>query len=95
MLCAPGTYFNPQTSRCDFPENVDTSNCRVWTCEADGITYAGAECNEYYECEHGEPVQKFCADGLYYNADTGFCDFPSHVDTTTCNVSAFWDEKYD
>ena len=46
MLCGPGTYYNPSTELCDFPANVDTSNCRLWVCEADGDTFAGADCDE-------------------------------------------------
>lgn len=27
MQCREKTFFNPKTSNCDWPENVDTTNC--------------------------------------------------------------------
>lgn len=86
MLCSPGTYFNPRWEFCDYPDNVDTSHCRVWVCEADGDMFAGAACNEFFECEHGQAVPITCAPGLYFNPVIERCDQPGNVDTSTCNV---------
>lgn len=40
---------------------------------------------QYYQCEHGEPTQRYCAEGLYFNPATGQCDYPASIDTSTCN----------
>lgn len=46
---------------------------------------------QYYECEHGQPLQRFCSDGLYYNPETELCDFPGNVNTNTCNTKTLED----
>jgi len=87
-LCPPGTYYEPHSQVCMPPEMVDTTNCKEWLCEEDGKTLPAADCDKFYECEHGQPVPRLCPDGLYYNRDAERCDFPQNVDTDTCNVPA-------
>ncbi|CAG4943353.1 unnamed protein product [Parnassius apollo] len=38
------------------------------------------ECNKFYQCIQGEPVEMFCADGLFFNSVFRYCDWAPNVD---------------
>ncbi|KAF2353390.1 Chitin binding domain [Trinorchestia longiramus] len=40
------------------------------------------DCNSYFQCSNGDPYLFYCYFGLYFNPETGKCDFPSNVDCT-------------
>ncbi|CAK1580894.1 unnamed protein product [Parnassius mnemosyne] len=39
-----------------------------------------SECNKFYKCIQGEPVEMFCADGLFFNSIFRYCDWAPNVD---------------
>nr|XP_023024440.1 probable chitinase 10 [Leptinotarsa decemlineata] len=52
-------------------------------CPASGskqIIYPG-DCSKYYQCENGNKELKDCPESLFFNFNTGFCDF---IDQTDC-----------
>ncbi|XP_038210457.1 peritrophin-1-like [Zerene cesonia] len=40
------------------------------------------QCNKFYKCAHGQPVEMQCPSILFFNQDTSRCDWPSLVDCT-------------
>ena len=36
-------------------------------------------CSQFYHCQHGEPVVKFCDDPLLYNPEQHICDWADNV----------------
>lgn len=44
-----------------------------------GMRPNSGDCSGYQMCNHGEWVSMSCADGLYWNAELGICDWPANV----------------
>ncbi|XP_045450473.1 mucin-2-like [Melitaea cinxia] len=40
------------------------------------------DCNKFYKCTHGVPVEQTCYGDLYFNLETWQCDWPHNVDCT-------------
>ncbi|KAK7076872.1 Cht9p [Halocaridina rubra] len=85
-LCAPGTLFDPTLNICNWEDNVDTSDCVMWTCEVDNTYLPHADCDKYYWCYQGSPHEQQCPDGLFWNQNLHICDDPTHVNTENCNI---------
>ncbi|KAK9880911.1 hypothetical protein WA026_013243 [Henosepilachna vigintioctopunctata] len=90
VKCGAGLYYNPETSTCDNPENV---NCGG----VDPITPSGPcdhvgefkpdpkNCNNFYECTRKGWQLTSCAEGLVYNPNYKKCDYPQYYE---CKTSA-------
>ncbi|KAI4467491.1 chitin binding peritrophin-a [Holotrichia oblita] len=53
----------------------------------DGVQFLldDSNCNLYYQCDHGEAVQRSCPGNLYFDLSTSACNWP---DLVTCDVSS-------
>ncbi|XP_032514451.2 peritrophin-1-like [Danaus plexippus] len=43
------------------------------------------DCEKFYKCTHGKPVEMSCPAGLWFNLDYWQCDWPANVDCTGRN----------
>ncbi|XP_074042671.1 uncharacterized protein [Leptinotarsa decemlineata] len=80
--CPVGLHWSKIVGNCDFPEYA---NCVLpdHECPASGskqIVYP-ADCSKYYQCENGNKELKDCPESLFFNINTGLCDF---IDRTNC-----------
>lgn len=46
---------------------------------SDGVLVSHENCNQFYKCFNGSPVAMLCPEGLLYNSDKAFCDWPQNV----------------
>ncbi|XP_023946944.2 chitin-binding domain protein cbd-1 [Bicyclus anynana] len=46
----------------------------------EGALVAHENCNQFYKCSHGEPVEITCQSGLQYSTVLQLCDWPSNVE---------------
>ncbi|XP_045487679.1 peritrophin-1-like [Pieris rapae] len=47
-----------------------------WTIEK---LFAHEDCNKFYQCTHGYPVERICPAGLHFNEAESICDWPINV----------------
>lgn len=45
-----------------------------------------ADCNKFYMCLHGQPIEQSCAPGLIWNVGRKVCDWPANADRPECRV---------
>ncbi|KAK7506354.1 hypothetical protein BaRGS_00002466 [Batillaria attramentaria] len=60
-------------------DHDNTFNCDN---HQDGFYASPRSCLEYFICAGDIAYSVKCADGLVFNADTGFCDYPEHFRCT-------------
>nr|QCQ82719.1 sechitinase 13 [Spodoptera exigua] len=86
--CPPGLHFNPSLGVCDWPVNAkcDSSLIKntkdvneICSSVSDGVFLAHENCDQFYTCSEGKPVQHKCAPGLLFNPDTMICDWEKNV----------------
>ena len=86
-VCSRGTLWNDWNGKkgCNWPRNVD---CCKGTGQYTGLCSDEAvgtylphpeDCQKFYQCDHGHPVEKTCAYGLLWNNVLVNCDWPSNV----------------
>jgi len=84
--CPEGLLFNPDLLVCDWAQNVDCDNDDEATSEADpecedGLYMVEGECGMFYQCENGVKYEdQACPDGLMFNEELSYCDWPENVD---------------
>ncbi|XP_058458070.1 peritrophin-1-like [Malaya genurostris] len=86
--CAGGMLFNPDTRKCDFPENVDCDHVTpiITECQPNGMHYIPHEesCTSFFVCVNGENRgEQECADSLLFDIDTMTCR-EAELATCTC-----------
>lgn len=85
--CRDGLQYNADTDRCDFPQYVDCveNMCTIFN-DPSNITFLAskAACDKYYVCMSGDAYGLTCSNGLQFNPETNYCDFPENVD---CEIS--------
>jgi len=60
---------------CESPDEVD------WTCPEENGFFPSGPCSDlWYNCFGGHATPEYCGDGLVFNAEAGYCDFPENVD---------------
>ena len=37
------------------------------------------DCSKYYVCVHSRPVEMNCPEGLWFNTEVNYCDWPENV----------------
>ena len=83
--CPEGLNYNAAAQYCDWPENV---TCPQVGC-ADGIHAHETNCNMFYQCNAGHRYEdQSCPEGLLYNPEAEYCDWPENVD---CGGGSDWD----
>ncbi|VDM41817.1 unnamed protein product [Toxocara canis] len=77
--CARGLFFNPETSQCDYKENViscrNPFNC---TRRKDGA-YANGCTAIFWYCSGGTVALSQCQHGTYFDVDLLRCDYKEYV----------------
>ncbi|XP_077975043.1 uncharacterized protein LOC120329598 isoform X3 [Styela clava] len=75
--CAPGTVFSTSVGVCIHPR--DHPAC-VDGCTHGDLFIPDEGCYSFYfQCVHGEPVEKLCGDGLVFDSTTNTCNWPASV----------------
>uniref|UniRef100_A0A336MGV1 chitinase n=1 Tax=Culicoides sonorensis TaxID=179676 RepID=A0A336MGV1_CULSO len=70
------------------------SDEEIPTCtEDDKFLPDPTDCNRYYQCNHGEPVEFRCKEGLVYNTVENVCDWPANVDREECKTLRYTKKK--
>ncbi|XP_053956673.1 peritrophin-44-like [Anastrepha ludens] len=89
--CADTLHFNPNLGACDLAKNVDcvANYCSIYQ-SADNIVYvrSQAACAKYFICMNGEPQNKICVNGLYFNTDCNCCDLPAKANCTISSTKS-------
>lgn len=71
-------YFNPITSACDAPQNVECFSCPSEPYYIDlPVDY---NCIQFVRCFAGVPEQRTCAAGLLFDPAHASCNFEKDVD---------------
>ncbi|KAL8597655.1 hypothetical protein ACOMHN_031590 [Nucella lapillus] len=83
----PGTQTPNQTPNPNLPSTTHQTQTihqtNQFSCGAqDGFYPSPNSCLEYFICASRISYAVRCADGLVFNADTGFCDWPEHYRCT-------------
>lgn len=47
------------------------------------------DCNKYYLCNNGHPIEQSCAYGLHWNRETNVCDWPRNANCQESIVAAY------
>uniref|UniRef100_A0A182SLF2 Chitin-binding type-2 domain-containing protein n=1 Tax=Anopheles maculatus TaxID=74869 RepID=A0A182SLF2_9DIPT len=77
--CKPGETYDAALQACKSEFRVD---CERFRCpDVDNpnmvVFIPGIQsCDEYFICQAGSPIQRFCAPGLHWNREAERCDFP-------------------
>merc|ERR1711973_740878 len=61
---------------CESADEVD------FDCPDDGFFESGPCSDLWYNCWNGHATPEYCEEGLVFNQDVGYCDFPEN--TTSC-----------
>ncbi|KAF9422501.1 hypothetical protein HW555_001899 [Spodoptera exigua] len=86
--CPPGLHFNPSLGVCDWPVNAKCDSSlnkntkdvnEICSSVSDGVFVAHENCDQFYTCSEGKPVQHKCAPGLLFNPDIMICDWEKNV----------------
>jgi len=77
--CPDGLHFDADLLVCAPPDSV---NCVPGGCPATGIITVAVpgSCSAYILCINGEPFDRTCGTGLFFNPIIGSCDFPDNTD---------------
>ncbi|XP_037904525.1 fibrillin-3-like [Hermetia illucens] len=88
--CPPELIFNTEKGECDYPEatkcegpEVDEIKEPVNPClgKASGtfVVNFDNDCKSFFVCDNDKPLEKFCEDGMLFNAESQVCDWPEKV----------------
>ncbi|KAG4068886.1 hypothetical protein HA402_005034 [Bradysia odoriphaga] len=83
--CADGLYFDRESLKCDKPE---VAECKMEKCPINDGPFeliflpSDVDCEKYYICYKGDPMEQYCAPGIHWNAVTNQCDFAENVNCT-------------
>eukprot|EP00062_Callorhinchus_milii_P015801 gi/632966470/ref/XP_007899433.1/ PREDICTED: mucin-2-like [Callorhinchus milii] len=97
LSCPPGLIFNPQSSVCDFPINVQPSSAvpspsttgpqqvdpNFCILKPDGLYIDPKDSSSFYQCAFGRTFHLSCPPGLIFNPQSSVCDFPINVQPST------------
>merc|ERR1711957_181099 len=82
------------SSRC-YGKSVNTEAAQVEAKEAaceDGIHAHETSCDMYYQCANGHRYEdQSCPEGLVYNSDAEYCDYPENVNCHGVNWNCYTD----
>jgi len=83
--CVGDKWWNMiQASKCsyqcsDWSKKVSKKSVKSEEC-ADGIYAHETNCNQFYQCANGHRYEdQSCPDGLFFNSDKDYCDYPDNV----------------
>lgn len=91
--CAPGLYYNRVTTQCMIPELANcvldyTPDCE-YPDDPDNLIFFPhiEDCTRYFLCFNGSAIRRQCADGLFWDINDEWCNFPNLVtcDSNTSN----------
>ncbi|XP_058122265.1 peritrophin-1-like [Anopheles ziemanni] len=77
--CNQGELFDAELQACKNEARVDCSRMRCPAIDNPNVVVfiPGIQsCDEYFLCQGGTPIQRFCSPGLHWNRLTERCDFP-------------------
>ncbi|OXA59868.1 putative chitinase 3 [Folsomia candida] len=91
--CGPGLHWNSQKTLCDWPKSAMCQTSSGGGSDVPSIQetkfpkncqqgeYYGDEdeCDVYYVCNHGHPIQFRCQSGLHWNNNGKICDWPANA----------------
>lgn len=100
-LCPDGLVFNENIKldeKCDRVFNVDCGDRTEMQkpkgtkkeCPRKNGAYAHPNrgiCNIYYSCIDDDPVQQSCTTGLYFNEESGNCEWPHSANREGCKTA--------
>lgn len=79
--CAPGLLFNNLSGQCRLPQfSFCALSCPLNDNPSNLVFLPNfQDCSRYFICDSGRAISRGCADGLLFNTDENWCDFPENV----------------
>uniref|UniRef100_A0A182ML14 Chitin-binding type-2 domain-containing protein n=1 Tax=Anopheles culicifacies TaxID=139723 RepID=A0A182ML14_9DIPT len=77
--CKPGETYDVALQACKSEMRVDCERLRCPEVDNPNVVVfipGFQSCDEYFLCQAGTPIQRFCAPGLHWNREVERCDFP-------------------
>uniref|UniRef100_A0A182JCD8 Chitin-binding type-2 domain-containing protein n=1 Tax=Anopheles atroparvus TaxID=41427 RepID=A0A182JCD8_ANOAO len=77
--CNQGETYDVELQACKHEARVECQRVRCPTIDNPNVVVfipGTQSCEEYFLCQAGTPVQRFCAPGLHWNRVAERCDFP-------------------
>ncbi|XP_070492578.1 peritrophin-48-like [Chironomus tepperi] len=80
--CAPGLLFNNLSGQCRLPQFSFCALSCPLNDQPSNLVFLPDfhDCSRYFICDSGRAISRGCADGLLFDANNNWCDFPTNVD---------------
>lgn len=90
--CAPGLTFDVEDGHCKENAICDVENrpCPQYDDPTNLIFHPHPDfCDQFSLCLNGEPLNRTCAEGLHWDRENSWCNFPDEVNCPVSVVSDY------